>query len=145
RLAEKFWPGLDAVGRRLYRPEDPGEVTKVTPNTQFFTVVGVIKEMQLLDPRGDFTPVGVVFFPFEQNTPGGLTFVVRTRDASAPIVNDIRRAVAAIDPQLPVYRPRTMNEWIDLALVGRRVPMLIAIAFGVVALFLASIGVYGVL
>ena len=93
----------------------------------------------------DYTPVGVVYYPFEQATPGGMTFTVRTRDAAAPIVNDIRRVVAGIDPQLPVFRPRTMNEWIDLALIGRRMPMLIAMAFGVVALFLAAIGVYGVL
>jgi ABC-type antimicrobial peptide transport system permease subunit len=61
------------------------------------------------------------------------------------LINSIRREIAAIDPQLPVFRPRSMSEWIDLQLVGRRLPMLVAMAFGVVALLLAAIGIYGVL
>ena len=64
RLARAFWPDRDAVGRRLYRPGDPKDLTRITPQTQFFTVVGVIKEMQLLDPRGDIKPVGTVYFPY---------------------------------------------------------------------------------
>jgi predicted lysophospholipase L1 biosynthesis ABC-type transport system permease subunit len=101
--------------------------------------------MQLLDPRGDFTPVGTVFYPFEQNTVGNLALTVKTRGSSATIQSSIRQAIAQIDPQLPVYRARSMQEWIDLALVGRRVPMLIAAAFGAVALLLAALGIYGVL
>ena len=43
RLARKFWPDQDPVGRRLYRPADPSDLTKITPQTQFFTIVGVIR------------------------------------------------------------------------------------------------------
>jgi predicted permease len=145
RLARMFWPGKDAVGRRLYRPDDPKDITKITPNTEFLNVVGVIKEMQLIDPRGDYTPVGVVFVPFEQNPVRALAFAVKTRTPSPTIAGSIRQAVAQVDPQVPVFRPRTMQEWIDLALIGRRLPMMIGLAFGVVALFLAAVGVYGVL
>ena len=101
--------------------------------------------MQLLDPRADFTPVGVTYFPYEQSPARAMSFTVKTTTDSSTIVSAIRQAVAHIDPQLPVYRPRTMQEWVDLALVGRRVPMLIALAFGFVALLLAAIGIYGVL
>jgi predicted permease len=145
RLARLFWPGQDAVGRRLYQPTDRKDITKITPETQFITVVGVIKEMQLLDPRGDFTPVGTVFYPSAQNSVRGLALTVKTRAPSATIRSSLRQVIAQIDPQLPVYRPRSMEEWIDRALIGRRVPMLIAMAFGIVALFLAAIGIYGVL
>jgi predicted permease len=145
RLARKFWPDQDPIGRRMYRPTDAKDITKITPQTQFMTVVGVVKEMQIIDPRGDITPVGTLFTSYEQNAGRGLTFVVKTRAASPTIMNDIRRVVASIDPQLPVFRPRTLQQWIDFALVGRRAPMLIAMAFGGVALFLSSLGIYGVL
>lgn len=144
RLAKAFWPGRDAVGRRLYRPEDAKDLTRVTPQTVFFTVVGVIKEMQMLDPRGDITPVGIVFYPYEQNAARTLTFTIKARGAGG-VSNSVRAALAQIDPQVPAFRPRSMQEWIDLALVGRRVPMLIAMTFAAVALFLSAVGVYGVL
>jgi predicted permease len=145
RLARKFWPGQDAVGRRLYRPSDSKDLTKITPDTQFLNVVGVIREMRMLDPRPDVTPVGTVYFPWEQNPGRGPTLVVKTRTASPGLMNAIRREIAAIDPQLPVFRDRSMQQWIDLQLAGRRLPMYIAMAFGVVALFLSVVGIYGVL
>jgi predicted permease len=144
RLARLFWPGQEAVGRRLYRPTDNKDLTRISPQTQFLTVVGVIKEMALIDPRGDVKPVGVVYFPYEQNAGNTLTLAVKTH-TPADVTNSVRAALARLDPQVPVYRPRPMQEWIDRALVGRRAPMLIALAFAAVALFLSSIGVYGVL
>jgi predicted permease len=145
RLARKFWPDQDPIGRRLYEPSDPKDLQKITKDTQFVIVVGVIKEMQLIDPRGDITPVGTTYFPFEQTPGRSMTFAVKTRGSSPAITSQVRATIAGLDPQLPVYRPRSMQEWIDRALVGRRAPMLIAIAFGVVALLLSAIGIYGVL
>jgi predicted permease len=145
RLAQRFWPKQDAIGRRLYRPSSAQDLTKITPQTEFFTVVGVIKEIRLVDPRSDFTAVGATYFPFEQSPARNLAVTVKTDRDPQAIVESIRHAVGGIDPQLPVYRPRSMDEWVDLALAGRRVPMLIAMAFGVVALLLAAIGIYGVL
>ncbi|MBA3949266.1 MAG: FtsX-like permease family protein, partial [Acidobacteria bacterium] len=57
----------------------------------------------------------------------------------------IRREVSAIDPELPFFDVRMMQERVDGSLVSRRMPMMLALAFGVVALFLSSIGIYGVL
>jgi ABC-type antimicrobial peptide transport system permease subunit len=75
------------------------------------------------------------------------TFFLALRTSVAPesVVNTLRAKVAAIDPELPLFGVRTMGERMDEALVGRRVPMLLAIAFAGVALFLSAIGVYGVL
>jgi predicted permease len=145
RLARKFWPDKDAVGRRLYRPSDPNDFTKITPQTQFLNIVGVIKEMRMLDPRPDVTPVGIVYFPWEQQPGRGPTLVIKTSAPMPGLINTVRRELAKSDPQTPVFRDRSMQEWIDNQLIGRRLPMYIALAFGVVALFLAVIGVYGVL
>jgi predicted permease len=145
RLARKFWPDRDPIGRRMYTPTDPKDLLKITPDTQFLTVVGVIKEIQLIDPRADFTPIGTCYFPFEQAAGRSLTLAVKTRTASSTIANSVRNRIASLDPQLPVFRARSMQAWIDLALVGRRGFMLIALAFGVVALLLSAVGIYGVL
>jgi ABC-type antimicrobial peptide transport system permease subunit len=61
------------------------------------------------------------------------------------LMNQVRREIRNIDPQTPLFRERSMQEWIDNQLIGRRLPMYIALAFGVVALLLAVVGVYGVL
>jgi len=145
RLAEHFWPGQDAVGRRLYRPSDPKDVSAITPQTQFITVVGVVKTIIDADPKSDFTPIGTFYFPLAQISPGGMTYTVRTAGLSATIGADIKRAIAGIDVGLPVFRVQSMQTWIDRSLVGRRAPMLIAAGFSLVALFLAGIGIYGVL
>jgi predicted permease len=145
RLARKFWPDQDPIGRRLYRPGDLKDITKITDKTQFFTVVGVVKEVQMVDPRADFTPVGMYYFPYEQNAQRGFTFTVRTRTASPTIQSDIRRVVSGLDSQLPVFRNQAMQQWIDDSLVSRRLPMIVALAFGIVALLLSAIGIYGVL
>jgi predicted permease len=144
-LAERFWPGQDAVGRRLYRPTDPSDLTKITPQTPFFNVVGVAANVTAADPRPDVTSIGTYYFPVLQADPGAMTLTVRMEHTSATIGNDIKRVIAGIDPGLPVFRVRTMQDWIDRALVGRRAPMLIAAGFSIVALFLAGIGIYGVL
>jgi putative ABC transport system permease protein len=57
----------------------------------------------------------------------------------------LRSTIAAIDRELPLFDVRTMEQRLDRSLVQRRMPMVIALAFGLVALFLAGIGVYGVL
>jgi predicted permease len=145
RLAEHFWPGQEAVGRRLYRPSDPNDIQKITPQTPFFNVVGVTRNIVTADPRSDTTSVGTFYFPASQLAPGGLVFTVRTSTPLATLATDIKRAIAGIDPELPVFRIQPMQEWVDRALVGRRAPMLIAAGFSLVALFLAAIGIYGVL
>ena len=145
RLAQKFWPGQDAIGHRLYFPTDLKNVAAITKDTKFFLVVGVVGDVQMVDPRPDVKSVGTFYFPFQQSPGGGFTFVVRTTTPSSAVQADIRRVVARIDSQLPVFKQQPMQQWIDQALVGRRMPMLIAIAFGAVALFLAAIGIYGVL
>ena len=145
RLARKFWPDQDPIGRRLYRPSDPNDLTKITPQTVFITVVGVAREVIAADPRADLSPIGTYYFPIEQLRPGGMTFAVKLAGPSSTIGADIKRAISSIDAELPVFRLQPMQEWINRAFAGRRVPMLIAAGFSVVALFLAGVGIYGVL
>jgi len=72
---------------------------------------------------------------------------VALRSAQDPdtLVPALRSTLASIDRELPLFDVRTMEQRLDRTLVPRRLPMAIAMAFGLVALFLASIGVYGLL
>jgi ABC-type antimicrobial peptide transport system permease subunit len=74
-----------------------------------------------------------------------MTFAIRTTTVPAALANDVRRVVAALDPELPVFSTKTMEEWIDESLVTRRWPMLLSMGFAVVALLLSAVGIYGVL
>jgi predicted permease len=145
RLAAKFWPGQDPIGRRLYSPDSINDLTAITPKTQFFNVVGVVKEVQILGLATGIEPVGAYYFPYSQSPDRGPFIAMRTSVAPESVVNTLRAKIAAIDPELPLYGVQTMVERMDESLISRRVPMLLAMAFAGVALFLSAIGVYGVL
>jgi ABC-type antimicrobial peptide transport system permease subunit len=72
-------------------------------------------------------------------------FAVRTAGDPRSIVSALRQAVANVDPWLPLYDVQTMEERVNRSLVPRRLPMTLALTFGLVALFLAAVGIYGVL
>jgi predicted permease len=145
RLAKKFWPGGDALGRRLYLPSDVKNLQTVTPDTEFFVIVGVVKEVQFADPSADISPVGTYYFPYDQRPQRGFVFTVKTRKESPAIANELRQVIARIEPTAPLFSARSMQGNIDRARTDRRAFVFIAGAFGVVALFLSAIGIYGVL
>ena len=145
KLANHFWPNQDPIGRRLYKPEDINNVLAVTPKTKFITVVGVIREVKLHELVENMQPVGAYYFPMDQDTSPGMTFALKTAAEPATLANSVRAAINGIDPQLPVFDTQTMEERTDKSLVSRKSPMLLSLSFGVVALFLSAIGIYGVL
>jgi ABC-type antimicrobial peptide transport system permease subunit len=77
--------------------------------------------------------------------PRSMTIVVRSGGDPMSLAPAIRQQLRAIDPELPLYSVRTMADRMNETLADRRTPMVIAIAFAAVALFLAAIGIYGVL
>jgi predicted permease len=146
RLARRFWPDQDPIGRRMYRPSDGADApAAITEKTEFYTVVGVVSEMKLRNLTDGDKLVGAYFIPLSQEPQSGLTFVLRTDGDPGTLSGALRREVAAIDPQLPVFELQPMSYWTDRSLASRRSPALLSIAFGFVALFLSAIGIYGVL
>ncbi len=144
RLAARFWPDQDPIGRRMYLLDDPKDLMP-GPDTVFVTVVGVVGDMKLRGPVDNDGRVGSYFFPFAQAPERSFGIALRTDGAPETLLGDLRRQVAALDGELPVFDARPLHERKDAALLGRRVPMLLALAFAGVALFLAGVGVYGVL
>jgi len=146
-LAKRFWPNEDAVGRRMYKPSDvtKGDLTAVTDRTVFYTVVGVVEDVTLHDLTEGRTSVGAYYFPMDQDVSSSMTFAVRTAVDPISLTGAVRGALNGIDPQLPVFETQTLDERLEKSLMTRRSPMRLSLVFGVVALFLAAIGIYGVL
>ena len=71
--------------------------------------------------------------------------MIRTAGDPSALTPSVQRALTSIDPELQMFDVFTMAERVDKSLNPRRTPMLLSLAFGVVALLLASIGIYGVL
>ena len=145
RLADKFWPGDDPGGRRMYRPTDPNDLLAVNEDTVWLTVVGVVREAVLEDLAGNDESVGAYYFPFGQDTGRTSRFVIKTASDPSGLIPSVRTAVAAIDPELPLYDVRTMGERLDLSLTSQRTAMVLALAFAGVALLISADGIYGVL
>jgi predicted permease len=146
RLANKFWPGQDPIGRHMYQPNDSKDLLAPPPREQWYTVIGVVEDVRLLGlvDRPDLTRVGTYYFPLTGQS-RNLTLAVRTSVETTSMTSAIRREIASLDPELPFYNVRTMTERVEQSLVDRRTPMLLALSFASAALFLAAIGIYGVL
>jgi len=141
--ARTYWPDRDPIGRRLsmrsFRKDD-------TANPPWCTVVGVIKDIKSdgLDQSGVphiYRPM--YQFPGPRSLSLGLT--VRTSLSATSLEPLIRREIQAVDPDLPIFNVRTMNEVIDGSLASRRFSAELVGVFAVVALLLASVGIYGLL
>ncbi|HSK07997.1 MAG TPA: ABC transporter permease [Vicinamibacterales bacterium] len=145
RLARRFWGDRDPIGRRMYMPSDPGDLMATNENTEWLTVVGVVGEVKRDALVTDAEPVGAYYFAIDQSPRRLLTFAVRTATDPSALANRLRAEVTAIDPELPVFSTQPMEKLVEDSLVTRRWPVLLSAGFGLVALLLSGIGIYGVL
>ena len=147
KLARRFWPDRDPIGRRMYFPSSINDLLAVTPDTEWFTVVGVIKDVKLDSIVEPSNAVGAYYFPYQQRAGDarGFTFTIRTAGDSHALAAAVRAAIGGIDRELPLFDVQTMEERTDKALVNRRSPVVLSLSFSLVALLLSAIGIYGVL
>jgi putative ABC transport system permease protein len=145
QLAQHFWPNSDPVGRRMYLPGNPQDLLKVDENTTWLTVVGVVRNLRYehLEDKGG--SAGAYYRPIEQEPDNTFSFALKTTGDSDSAVRALGAEIFRLDPDLAVFDVRSMSERIDLSLASRKTSMLLANAFGGVALFLATLGIYGVL
>jgi putative ABC transport system permease protein len=143
-LAQRFWPNRDPVGQRMYEPGEHAQITS-DEHTVWYRVVGVVRSVRLQDLSGTGNPTGTYYLPFAQRTSNSFTLAINTAAENTATIPAVRAQVAAIDPDLALFDVRTMAQREELSLSSRRTSMLLGLAFGVLALFLAAIGIYGVL
>jgi putative ABC transport system permease protein len=135
-LAQTYWPGQDPIGKRLHF----GGMGSKSP---WRTIVGVVKHVhnRSLETRSRVE----LYVPQSQVPFTGMTLAVLTSGNPMNLAPTIQRQVASIDPDLPVYQVRTMNEVMGDSLQRRRLALILLGAFAGLALLLASVGIYGVM
>lgn len=145
QLAKHFWPNGDPVGRRMYMPGNPQDLMKIDEHTTWLTVVGVARTLRYehMDDKG--ATVGAFYCPITQDPDLNFTFALKTAGDTDSAVRALRAEIVRLDPDLAVFDVHSMAERIDLSLAARKTSMVLANAFGGVALFLAMLGIYGVL
>jgi predicted permease len=131
-MAAQFWPGEDAIGKRLRFSPDDSE-----PWAEVIGIVGDVRN----DPA-QAVPTPVTYVTMRQAQTGSWITVVRTSGNPLDLVQPIQAELASIDRDLPLYHVATLSELLADGLAGRRLPMLLMTVFGVLSLLLASIGVY---
>lgn len=135
-LAQKEFAGKDPVGS-TFRMKDGGTPTQI---------VGVCEDakyawIRAVDPPAFF----VLYIQQKDVMGGGMTFEVRTHGDPVDFVSAIREVVASVDKDLPLIDIRTQVEQIDATPAPERSFASVTTGFGVLALLLASIGIYGVM
>ena len=142
RFASKAWPGLDAVGRRVTIGRDRGErpawitVAGVAPDLRYRSLV-VDASRNPEDPD--------IYFPLAQQPDRTLAFVVNTTGRAASLVAPVREAVQAFDRDIPAFGEGTIAQLVSTRTAPFRLSAIMMSFFGLVALLLAGIGVYGLI
>ena len=135
-LARRRLPGVDPIGQRLHIGPDSGP---------WFTIVGVVgdvKQESLTISQADAVYMTADHWRFADLA---RWFVVRTPNNAADLAPSIRQAIRSVDADLPVLRVATMDQRLATSMAERRFALVLFEIFGVVALVLAAIGIYGVL
>jgi predicted permease len=145
KLARKFWGTASPLGRRMYKPDSAEDVVKPGPKAHWYTVIGVVPEIRIAGYVSADERVGAYYMPLTQNVGRTITLAVKAESDPSAITPLLRRELASLDPELPLYSVMTMGERMKESLLDRRTPMVLAAVFGGVALFLAAVGIYGVL
>jgi macrolide transport system ATP-binding/permease protein len=132
-MANQFWPGQSAVGKRF----------KFFGDENYREIVGIVRDSKydnLVEKRTPFA-----FMPMLQQYVPQTTLQIRCAAEPKAFSSAIRNAVQGIDPKLSLPAAQTMRDRIDQNLAGQRAQTLLIAVFGVLALLLAVVGLYGVM
>jgi putative ABC transport system permease protein len=134
RLAEGMWPGQDPIGKRLFWGGTSGRPR---------TVIGVVGDIRDVAPQRE--PIPMLFLPYNQLPMGSMTLVVRSAGDPMALAGSVRSAIEKLDPNLPVPDLRPLSRNHAQAMATPRFNAMLAGSFAIVAMLLASSGLYAVI
>lgn len=136
-FAHKYFPNEDAVGKHI----TPGAANSGKPQVrEIIAVVGNVKNRSL-----DMEDVPVYYIPSTQLNFGSMAVCLRTSNDPHSVTSAVRSVVSSMDPDLPVYDIKTMEEYLASSVATQRFNAMLLEAFAGLALLLTGIGLYGVI
>ena len=131
-FAERYWPGLDPLQQRVLNFGDKGS-----------EVIGVVASAKLVSIRDDAVPM--LYVPFNAFYTPNTNLVLKVHGDRSAVLAAVRSIVQHLDPNVPLYRIRTLEEQVALSLGQERMIAGLLSAFAFLALVLAAVGLYGVI
>jgi putative ABC transport system permease protein len=141
-MAETYWRGEDPLGKRLMVGRGRVGVGLRARKT-WITIVGVIADARTESLANGSVPQ--LYLSLYQDTPKELAIFLRGDLNASAIPEEVRAMVQSVNPELPVYGAKTLDDAVSVSLDQRRFSMDIVAAFAVTALLLAALGIYGVI
>lgn len=139
RFAQQVFPGQDPIGKRLFmEPFDEGE------GPSWFQIVGVVANMKFYG-FDDTAPLPVAYFSLDQVKRTTQMLLVRAGSQAKSLEKTVRELVASVDPAQPVFDVRTMRERVEETWAPQRLLSFLLATFALLALVLATVGLYGVI
>jgi predicted permease len=135
-MAQRFWPGGNALGQRLRRSFEDEDV--------WYTVIGVVPAVRH-DTLADEATKETVYWHYQQRVDPFGVFALRTAVPPQQLERLVRDTMTGIDPELPLFDVMPFETRVENSLGPQRTPMVLTLVFAVVAFVLAVVGVYGVL
>jgi putative ABC transport system permease protein len=133
-MARSFWPDGSPLGQRIRITDGPPAE---------WEIVGIVRDTR--DSGLDATPTSTVFLPHEQHSVGTMTYVVRTGSDPGSVVNAVKAAVWSVNKQLSFRQITMLRQLVATSIAPRQFVMVLMGVFGVVGLFLAAVGIFGII
>lgn len=138
-FADKFFPGEDVIGKRI----TPGATVPGQKGESIHEIVGVVGSAKLF--ALDAGPEPIYYFPYKQLPWMPPVMMLRTAVPPRTLESAIREQMAALDPLVPVFQVRTMDELLSTQITEPRFHTLLLGCFASIALLLTMVGLYGVM
>jgi putative ABC transport system permease protein len=137
-FAKKFFPAEDPIGKRI---TPNGSVDPGDPPVR--EIVGVVGDMHLISLR--LSPKPQIYLPHQQFGVGGMSIFVGSQMSESSLMSTLSRAVNEIDKDVPVYRMRTLPDYLSQSIAQPRLNAMLVGLFALIALLLAAAGIFGVM
>jgi putative ABC transport system permease protein len=137
-FAKQFFPGEDPIGKRI---TPNGSVDPGKPPVR--EIVGVVADMHLISLR--LPPKPQIYIPHQQFAIQSMSIFVRSQMSESALMSSLRRAVNEIDKDVPVYRIRTLPDYLSQSIAQPRLNAMLVGLFALIALLLAAAGIFGVM
>ena len=137
-FAKQYFPGEDPIGKRI---TPNGSVDPGKPPVR--EIVGVVADMRLISLR--LAPKPQIYIPHQQFAIQSVSIFVRSQMSESALMSSLRRAVNEIDKDVPVYRIRTLPDYLSKSIAQPRLNAMLVGLFALIALLLAAAGIFGVM